>query len=63
MCSKLSYIYPQSRVQSIIDILSTTKHHAFPVVTMSRRESGEEDREMEVRGAEKKENKKHKNLT
>ena len=58
MCSKLSYIYPQSRVQSIIDILSTTKHHAFPVVTMSRREAGEEDKEMEVRVAERKKRKK-----
>lgn len=29
----LVYIYPHTRVHSLINILRTTTHHAFPVVT------------------------------
>ena len=29
----LVYVYPHTRVHSLINILRTTKHHAFPVVT------------------------------
>ena len=34
MESCLSYIYPHTRVQSIVGILKTTAHNAFPVVTV-----------------------------
>ncbi|XP_033097754.1 chloride transport protein 6-like isoform X2 [Anneissia japonica] len=33
MDTDLSYIYPHTRVRSIINMLRTTAHHAFPVVT------------------------------
>ena len=34
MESCLSYIYPHTRVQSVVGILKTTAHNAFPVVTV-----------------------------
>ena len=36
MESCLSYIYPHTRVHSIVGILKTTAHNAFPVVTVDR---------------------------
>lgn len=36
MESCLSYIYPHTRVHSIIGILKTTAHNAFPVVTVDK---------------------------
>ena len=33
METNLTYIYPHTRVRSIISILRTTQHHAYPVVT------------------------------
>ena len=36
MESCLSYIYPHTRVQSIVGILKTTAHNAFPVVTIDK---------------------------
>ncbi|XP_066296030.1 H(+)/Cl(-) exchange transporter 6-like isoform X2 [Branchiostoma lanceolatum] len=33
METSLSYIYPHTRIQSIVSILRTTRHHAYPVVT------------------------------
>ena len=36
MKSCLSYIYPHTRVQSIVGILKTTAHNAFPVVTIDK---------------------------
>lgn len=36
MESCLSYIYPHTRVHSIIGILKTTAHNAFPVVTIDK---------------------------
>ena len=49
MCSELSYVYPQTRIQSLIDILATTKHGAYPVVTLSARPGEqEEDRKIEA---------------
>lgn len=32
----LTYVYPHTRVQSLVSILRTTVHHAFPVVTENR---------------------------
>ncbi|XP_078498334.1 H(+)/Cl(-) exchange transporter 6 [Lissotriton helveticus] len=32
----LTYIYPHTRIQSLVSILRTTAHHAFPVVTENR---------------------------
>ncbi|XP_068184079.1 H(+)/Cl(-) exchange transporter 6 isoform X2 [Antennarius striatus] len=32
----LTYVYPHTRVQSLVSILRTTAHHAFPVVTENR---------------------------
>lgn len=40
MESCLSYIYPHTRVQSIVGILKTTAHNAFPVVTLDSDVSG-----------------------
>ncbi len=50
MSESVAYIYPNSRIQSIVDILSTTKHHMFPVVTHCppNREMDEENRTLEV---------------
>ena len=36
MESCLSYIYPHTRVHSIVGILRTTAHNAFPVVTIDK---------------------------
>lgn len=36
MESCISYIYPHTRVQSVIGILRTTAHNAFPVVTVDK---------------------------
>ena len=36
MESCLSYIYPHTRVHSVVGILKTTAHNAFPVVTVNR---------------------------
>lgn len=36
MESCLSYIYPHTRVHSIVGILKTTAHNAFPVVTIDK---------------------------
>lgn len=36
MESCLSYVYPHTRVHSIIGILKTTAHNAFPVVTVDK---------------------------
>ena len=36
MESCLSYIYPHTRVNSIVGILRTTAHNAFPVVTIDK---------------------------
>lgn len=36
MESCLSYIYPHTRIQSIVGILKTTAHNAFPVVTIDK---------------------------
>ena len=36
MESCLSYIYPHTRVHSIVGILRTTAHNAFPVVTVDK---------------------------
>ncbi|XP_022085546.1 chloride transport protein 6-like isoform X2 [Acanthaster planci] len=33
METRLTYIYPHTRVRSLVNILRTTKHHAYPVVT------------------------------
>ncbi|XP_038061582.1 chloride transport protein 6-like [Patiria miniata] len=33
METRLTYIYPHTRVRSLISILRTTQHHAYPVVT------------------------------
>lgn len=30
------YVYPHTRIQSLVSILRTTVHHAFPVVTENR---------------------------
>ncbi|KAM4703252.1 H(+)/Cl(-) exchange transporter 6 isoform 2-T2 [Rhinophrynus dorsalis] len=32
----LTYVYPHTRIQSLVSILRTTAHHAFPVVTENR---------------------------
>lgn len=32
----LTYVYPHTRIQSLVSILRTTVHHAFPVVTENR---------------------------
>lgn len=32
----LTYVYPHTRVQSLVSILRTTVYHAFPVVTENR---------------------------
>ncbi|XP_070812041.1 H(+)/Cl(-) exchange transporter 6 [Pituophis catenifer annectens] len=32
----LMYVYPHTRIQSLVSILRTTVHHAFPVVTENR---------------------------
>lgn len=32
----LTYVYPHTRVQSLVSILRTTAYHAFPVVTENR---------------------------
>lgn len=32
----LTYVYPHTRVQSLVSILRTTVFHAFPVVTENR---------------------------
>lgn len=51
MESCLSYIYPHTRVQSIVGILKTTAHNAFPVVTVykdSQSELSESDSEAHV---------------
>ena len=51
MESCLSYIYPHTRVQSIVGILKTTAHNAFPVVTVykdSQSELNESDSEAHV---------------
>lgn len=42
MESCLSYIYPHTRVHSVIGILKTTAHNAFPVVTV---DTGQETQE------------------
>lgn len=36
MESCLSYIYPHTRVKSIVGILKTTAHNAYPVVTIDK---------------------------
>lgn len=36
MESCLSYIYPHTRIHSIVGILKTTAHNAFPVVTVDK---------------------------
>jgi hypothetical protein len=36
MESCLSYIYPHTRIHSVIGILKTTAHNAFPVVTVDK---------------------------
>ena len=36
MESCLSYIYPHTRIHSIVGILKTTAHNAFPVVTIDK---------------------------
>ena len=35
MSTRLSFVYPHSTIQSLINLLSTTAHSAFPVVTQS----------------------------
>ena len=40
MESCLSYVFPHTRVQSIVGILKTTAHNAFPVVTLDTDVSG-----------------------
>ena len=35
MSSKIRFILPHTRVRSIIDLLRTTAHNCFPVVTMA----------------------------
>ena len=40
MESCLSYVYPHTRVHSIVGILKTTAHNAFPVVTVDKDEPG-----------------------
>ena len=32
----LTYVYPHTRIQSLVSILRTTVYHAFPVVTENR---------------------------
>uniref|UniRef100_UPI00398F5849 H(+)/Cl(-) exchange transporter 6 isoform X2 n=1 Tax=Pristiophorus japonicus TaxID=55135 RepID=UPI00398F5849 len=32
----LTYVYPHTRIQSLVSILRTTAHHAYPVVTENR---------------------------
>jgi len=32
----LTYVYPHTRIQSLVSILRTTAYHAFPVVTENR---------------------------
>ncbi|XP_005996630.1 H(+)/Cl(-) exchange transporter 6 [Latimeria chalumnae] len=32
----LTYVYPHTRIQSVVSILRTTAHHAYPVVTENR---------------------------
>lgn len=36
----LTYVYPHTRIQSLVSILRTTVHHAFPVVTENRGNEG-----------------------
>lgn len=36
METNLTYVYPHTRVQSLVSILRTTVYHAFPVVTENR---------------------------
>lgn len=40
MESCLSYIYPHTRIHSIVGILKTTAHNAFPVVTVDKNIQG-----------------------
>ena len=40
MESCLSYIYPHTRIHSIVGILKTTAHNAFPVVTVDKNMQG-----------------------
>jgi len=35
MSKDVSYMFPQSRVTSVVNMLATTRHHAYPVVTQS----------------------------
>ena len=37
----LTYLYPHTRVQSLVSILRTTIYHAFPVVTENRQNERE----------------------
>lgn len=37
----LTYVYPHTRVQSLVSILRTTVYHAFPVVTENRQNERE----------------------
>lgn len=36
MVPNLTYVYPHTRIQSLVSILRTTVYHAFPVVTENR---------------------------
>ena len=51
MESCLSYIYPHTRIHSIVGILKTTAHNAFPVVTVykdSQKEVHENNHESHI---------------
>nr|XP_039270585.1 chloride transport protein 6-like [Styela clava] len=56
MQTRLKYIYPHTRIRSLVNLLRTTAHNAFPVITIKTKSNGEEEHSKKT---ELKERKRH----
>jgi chloride channel 6 len=50
MDTDISFMYPHSRVRSIVQLLRTTSHNAFPVVTLEKSHKADSLKRLGVNG-------------